>query len=247
MVALRVFLFSLVFSLIAIRIEANSEIFIKEGIYVPFFQDKNEGDQKIGRLIIDKFPVTNDDFLRFIKSHPEWRRSLRKEIFAGPSYLEHWDSDTTFPIEKTFLPVTNISWFVARKYCEAQHKRLLTTAEWEYASDAQNPTSLDLILSWYGKTDDQLASVKIGQKNSYGLVGMHGIVWEWVEDFSSAIMAGDGRSSNETSGSLFCGSGSLKAKDPSQYATFMRFAYRSSLKANSVGRNLGFRCGRSTQ
>jgi hypothetical protein len=37
----------------------------------------------------------------------------------------------------------------------------------------------------------------------------------------------------------------MKAKDPSQYATFMRIAYRSSLQANSVGGMLGFRCARS--
>ncbi len=227
---------------ISVSAEVASEISVKAGTYVPFFRDKDEGDQQIAALLIDKFPVTNRDFLVFVKAHPEWRKSLRKEVFAGPSYLEHWESDLSFLKDKALLPVTNVSWFVARKYCESQNKRLLTIAEWEFVSAAQDPAVLGLILNWYGKTNDKLTAVNKASPNSFGLVGMHGLIWEWVEDFSSAIVANDSRSSNEAGGAMFCGSGSLNAKDPTQYATFMRFAYRSSLKANSTGRNLGFRC-----
>lgn len=225
----------------------SAEVLIKGGIYTPFFRDKNETDQQIGALKVDKFPVTNLDFQNFLKTHPDWRRSSRKEIFAGESYLEQWESDMSFSKEKAQLPVTNVSWFAARKYCESQSKRLMTIAEWEFVSNAQDPAVLGLILGWYGKTDDKLTIVHKASSNSFGLVGMHGLIWEWVEDFSSAIVAGDSRSSNEANGAIFCGSGSLNAKDPSQYATFMRFAHRSSLKANSTGRNLGFRCAKSAE
>ncbi|MEK6555753.1 MAG: SUMF1/EgtB/PvdO family nonheme iron enzyme, partial [Bdellovibrionota bacterium] len=149
--------------------------------------------------------------------------------------------------EKALLPVTNVSWFVARKFCESSNKRLLTTAEWEYVSNAQDSAVLGTVLEWYGKTNDTLKPVTQAKANAFGIVGMHGLIWEWVEDYSSAIMANDSRSSNEISSAMFCGSGSLKAKDPSQYATFMRFAHRSSLKADSTGRNLGFRCVRNAQ
>lgn len=229
------------------KAERSPEVYVKGGTYAPFFQDKDEGDQKITALWVDKFPVTNREFLAFVKTHPEWRRSSRKKIFAGKAYLEHWQSDLVFSNEQASFPVTSVSWFGARKYCESLNKRLLTIAEWEYISNAQDPAVLGAILEWYGKTDDKLRSVNQGKENLFGIVGMHGLIWEWVEDFSSAIVSGDSRSSNETSGAMFCGSGSLKAKDPSQYATFMRFAYRNSLKANSTGRNLGFRCVRSAQ
>lgn len=222
-----------------------AEIFVKGGIYSPFFKDKDEVDQQISSLWVDKFPVTNREFLSFVKKHPEWRRSNRKEVFVGIGYLEHWQSDLNFSKKFSSLPVTNISWFVARKYCESLDKRLMTTAEWEYVSNAQDPSTLGDILEWYGKTDDKLKSVNQGKKNIFGVVGMHGLIWEWVEDYSSAIVSGDSRSTNETSSKMFCGSGSLKAKDPTQYATFMRFAFRSSLKANSTGRSLGFRCAKS--
>lgn len=223
------------------------EIYVKGGTYAPFFRDKDEGDQKVPSLWVDKFPVTNRDFLSYLKIHPEWRRSARKEIFAGRAYLEHWQTDLAFSKETASFPVANVSWFVAREYCKNLNKRLMTIAEWEYVSNAQDPTVLGAILEWYGKTEDKLQPVTRAAVNSFGVVGMHGLIWEWVEDFSSTIVLGDSRSSNETSAAMFCGGGSLKAKDPSQYATFMRFAYRSSLKANSTGRNLGFRCVRSAE
>jgi len=225
----------------------SADILVKEGVYMPFFRDKDEPDQKIPALKVDKYPVTNAEYLKFVKSHPEWKKSLRKNIFADEGYLEEWTSDLSFAKQKENFPVTNVSWFAARKYCESLNKRLLTIAEWEYVSQAQDPSILSSILEWYGKTDDRLTPVNKAKKNANGLVGMHGLIWEWVEDFSSAIVAGDSRSSNETSATLFCGSGAMKAKDPSQYATFMRFAYRSSLKARSTGRNLGFRCARNTE
>lgn len=227
--------------------QASPEVYVKGGIYSPFFRDKDEGEQKINSLSVDKFPVTNRNFLDFVKKHPEWRKSSRKEIFADKGYLEHWQSDLSFEKDKSLLPITNISWFAARKYCESFNKRLMTIAEWEFVSNAQDPSVLESILEWYGRTDDKLQPVTRAKTNVFGVIGMHGLIWEWVEDFSSAIVAGDSRSSSEANGAMFCGSGSLKAKDPAQYATFMRFAYRSSLKAHSTGRNLGFRCVRETK
>jgi formylglycine-generating enzyme required for sulfatase activity len=41
---------------------------------------------------------------------------------------------------------------------------------------------------------------------------------------------------------LYCAAGSLKAVDKEDYASFMRFAFRESLKAAYTVRNLGFRC-----
>jgi formylglycine-generating enzyme len=225
-------------------IAAAEEVQVRSGKYVPFFRDEGEKDQQIESLSIDLYPVTNADYLEFVRKNPEWQKSKVKSIFAGRGYLEHWPSDLKIPQAMRRQPVTGVSWFAARRYCESRGMRLLSTAEWEYAADSQAPENLALILDWYSKPG-MLASVSQGKTNTFGIKGMHGLVWEWVDDFSSAIVAGDSRSTNEISKSMFCGSGSLKAKDPSQYATFMRFAFRSSLKANSTGRNLGFRCARA--
>ena len=57
------------------------------------------------------------------------------------------------------------------------------------------------------------------------------------------VIAEDGRSAGDQN-ALFCGSGGARAIDPSDSATFMRYAFRSSLKARYTVRNLGFRCAR---
>jgi formylglycine-generating enzyme required for sulfatase activity len=46
----------------------------------------------------------------------------------------------------------------------------------------------------------------------------------------------------EDQSSRFCGAGAATAADATDYATFMRYAFRSSLRASYTVRNLGFRC-----
>ncbi len=220
------------------------EVYVDKGIYKPFFRDVGEADQKIGPLIVDAYPVTNREFSIFLANNKNFVRSKIARVFASESYLEHWSGDQDFTSDLSNKPVTNISWFVARKYCESFNKRLMSSSEWEYVSDSSNPKNLDLVLNWYAKPGANIQPISKFKANAFGIYGMHGQIWEWVEDFSSAILSGDSRSSNESIANLFCGSSALKARDPSQYASFMRFAYRSSLRARFVGRNLGFRCAR---
>lgn len=219
-------------------------VLIPRGVYEPFFRDQGEKEIPVGPFLIDRDSVTNAEFREFLKTHPQWRRSRIKKIFAEPAYLARWTGDTAFPPTMADWPVTNVSWFVARKFCEAQGRRLPTLAEWEYAADSRNPDHLQAVLEWYANPNAVLKNVRDLKTNAFGVRGMHGNVWEWVEDFSTVIMAGDSRSSNETDRKMFCGAGSLRAKDPAQYATFMRFAHRSSLSANMTGETLGFRCVR---
>jgi formylglycine-generating enzyme required for sulfatase activity len=215
-----------------------------KGVFTPFFRDNGEGDKSVGPFVADRMPVTNGEFLEFVTSHPEWRRSKTKAVFSDKSYLRHWRGDLEFDPAIARLPVVNVSWFAARKFCEARGARLLTVSEWEFAADAQDQKALEKILAWYARPDTPLVRVGLGEANRFGLHDMHGLIWEWVEDYASVIVAGDSRDSNEANGAKFCGSGSLKAKDPNAYAAFMRYAYRSSLKGAFSASTLGFRCGR---
>ena len=65
---------------------------------------------------------------------------------------------------------------------------------------------------------------------------------EWVEDFNSALVTGESRGDTALERSMYCGSGALGAANPSDYAGFMRQAFRSGLHAQYTIRNLGFRC-----
>ncbi len=219
----------------------GKEVKLPEAVYVPIFRDPGEVDTKVGPLLIDETPVTNQEFLKFIKANPNFSRSKIPKLFADSGYLSHWASDTTFAKSVADFPVTHVSWFAARKFCAAQGKRLPTIAEWEVASDAQSPKIESEILEWYAKPGSKLRSVGKEPGNKFGVKDAHGLIWEWVENFSEAIMSGDSRGGSSTE-SLFCGGAALKAKDPRLYATFMRFAFRSSLTAKYDSANLGFRC-----
>ena len=64
--------------------------------------------------------------------------------------------------------------------------------------------------------------------------------------FNSILLTGESRSDVTTDKNLFCGSGSLNASDLMNYAAFIRYAFRGSVKANYAVKNLGFRCVKDT-
>ena len=84
---------------------------------------------------MDVYPVTNSEYLSFVKEHLQWQRSKVKRLFSDGSYLANWKGDTSLgDLINPNAPVTNISWFTAKNYCEVQGKRLPTVDEWEYAA-----------------------------------------------------------------------------------------------------------------
>lgn len=213
---------------------------IPAGSYVPFFASQSRQPVVVDAFKMDVYPVTNSEFLEFVTKHKEWRRSQAAKIFIDESYLKSWKSDLELPssVDKA-KPVTEVSWFAAVAYCEAQGKELPTTDQWEYvAEDAhREPEKLKKkILDWYSvPTLVSMPPISSQGMNGYGISDLFGLVWEWTLDFNSSI------SSSENS-TLFCGAGSVGALDISDYEKFMRYSFRSSLKANYTTLNLGFRC-----
>jgi len=78
--------------------------------------------------------------------------------------------------------------------------------------------------------------------NAYGLRDLHGVVWEWTEDYSALLVSADNRNQGDPDRSRFCGAGALSVADPEQYAVLMRVALLSSLGGSDTTMNLGFRC-----
>lgn len=228
-------------------------VLIPGGKFVPFFEDgQKKKPVSVDQFLLDKYPVTNREFLKFVTANPKWRKSQVKKIFADDSYLNQWQSDL-LPGSSVELdaPVTMVSWFAARAYAQWKGKRLPVLNEWEYAARASfnSPDGLQeagfkqQILDWYSKpAPGRLRPVGESRANYFGVYDMHGLVWEWVDDFSSVLVGT--QTDGNTDRNLYCGSGSIKTTDPGDYAAFLRYALRSSLKANYSVHNLGFRCAK---
>lgn len=231
-------------------------VVVPEGRYVPFFRGTNDPNEVlVPAFLLDVHPVTNAEFLEFLRDNPKWRRSQVKRLFADAEYLRTWAGDLE-PGTNVLLnaPVTHVSWFAAKAFAAWKGKRLPTVAEWEYAAaasanraDGENdPEFTRAIRRWYSTpSPGALSPVGQGQANLYGAYDLHGLVWEWVADFSTAMVSGDARGDTGLDRQLFCASGSEAVKDRANFPTFMRFGFRSSLKASYTVHNLGFRCARN--
>jgi formylglycine-generating enzyme required for sulfatase activity len=107
-------------------------------------------------------------------------------------------------------PVERVSWHDATEFCHrlaqktGRPYRLPSEAEWEYACRAGTTTpfyfgeTITTDLANYRGTDDEYGSYGRGPKgiyrqettpvgsfpaNAFGLYDMHGLVWEWCEDY----------------------------------------------------------------
>jgi formylglycine-generating enzyme required for sulfatase activity len=224
------------------------------GKYAPLFRgEKDAKEITVAPFLLDERPVTNGEFLAFVRENPRWQRSQVKRLFADERYLAHWAGDFDLGKADAAQPVTCVSWFAAKSFAAWRGRRLATTVEWEFAAGA-GFTSADgakdaefqkSIARWYATpSPDVLPAAGSGRANLFGLRDLHGLVWEWTADFNSAIVTGDARGDTGLERNLFCGAGSLGAKDTANFPAFMRFGMRSSLKASYTVHNLGFRCAK---
>ncbi len=210
------------------------------------------GKQPVAPFWMMRTPVTNADFLAFTKTNPQWRRGRVPGVMAQSRYLSHWAGPQDLgEAAKPAQPVVQVSWFAANAYCEAQGARLPTWTEWEYAAaadetrrDARNDRIWrERILNWYSRPSNAaLPRAGLQPANVYGVQDLHGLVWEWTEDFSSMLMDADNRNQGDPDNARFCGAGALSMNDRDNYAVLMRVAMLSSLSAESSTANLGFRC-----
>lgn len=236
---------------------ALNMVVIPAGDYRPLYMSKDSPQTKVKSFSIDVRPVTNQQFVQFVADNPSWQPKVISQIFAEPQYLQHWKDKNKqiLPSEDQLnSPVINVSWFAAQAYCRSLDKRLPTVAEWERVASAsetladgsQEKSYHQRILEWYSQPSrKQLPEVGGKVANFWGVQDLHGLIWEWTEDFNSALVSGESRGDSSIDQKLFCAAGSQGAADPSDYAAFMRFGFRSSLQAKFTLPNLGFRCASS--
>jgi len=228
-------------------------VLLPAGAYAPFLRGPGVPARvAVAAFLLDERPVTNADFLAFVRANPQWRRSAVSPLFADASYLGKWSADLEpGPQAPSDAPVVQVSWFAARAYARWVGKRLPTTAEWEFAAAAgysgpdgrSDPELNRALYAWLARpAPEVLPAVATARPDFHGVRGLHGLVWEWVEDFSSALVTGESRADAGVDRNLFCAGGALNARDTGDYAAYMRQALRSSLKANNTTGTLGFRC-----
>jgi formylglycine-generating enzyme required for sulfatase activity len=228
---------------------------IEAGSYKPLYKQADDVSEiAVEPFYLDRYQVSNQQFINFTNEHDKWSKAKIKPIFADPTYLQQFDHANVKEIAQQ--PVVNVSWFAASAYCNAQGKRLPSLDEWEYAARA-GPTKIDgtsdiefreLILQWYSKpVTEALLDVTAAEANYWGVHGMHGVVWEIVRDFNTALVTGESRGDSSLDKQLFCGAGAAASVDPSDYAAFMRYALRSSYSSSYTLNSLGFRCAKDIE
>ena len=227
---------------------------IPAGNYRPLFRgEKDAKEIAVAAFQLDARPVTNGEFLEFVRANPKWQRSQVKRLFADERHLTHWAGDLDLGNARAAQPVTHVSWFAAKGYATACGKRLPTTAEWELvaatgftvADGAKDAEFQAEVAHWYSTPSPAvLPDTGLGRANLFGVRELHGLIWEWTSDFNSAMVTGDARGDTGLERQLFCGAGSVGARDTGNFAAFMRFGFRSSLRAGYTVHNLGFRCAK---
>lgn len=156
--------------------------------------------EQVAPFLIAKTPVSNEEYKRFID---EAKHSAPE--FNSVGNKEHLWTGRTFPPEIAEQPVVNVSWHDAAAYCGWLAKktgkafRLPTEEEWEFAARGNQkrayPWGNDISkekawykAKWAGPKTMQPADY--GTPNPYGLLGMSGNVWQWVDDWFVPVFNG---------------------------------------------------------
>jgi formylglycine-generating enzyme required for sulfatase activity len=144
-----------------------------------FLYGEDKAKQTLPEYWIDKTPVTNAEYARFVQD-------------TGHEAPKHWQGKNSPPADKADHPVVYVSWHDASAYAEWAGKRLPTEAEWEKAARGtdgrdypwgNDPPTPELCN--YGRNEgDTTPAGKYSPRGDSpcGGVDMAGNVWEWCAD-----------------------------------------------------------------
>ena len=228
--------------------QGQSSIKVVKGGKMESFISKKKGEKVIiYNFMMSDHAVTNAEYKEFVDKNPRWKKSSVSRLLADRNYLSHWTSDNSFPPSMAQKGVTNVSWHAAKAYCAWKGGTLPTNVQWEFALSKQHRSIKtgavvsvnDVLLQWYANANP--LETLGGIINTDGIKDLVGAGWEWTENFNELIINGDSRGNSNQESNLVCGSASLNSNDVKNYARFIRIAFRTSLKASTTTKNLGFR------
>ena len=200
----------------------------KEMVHVPageFLYGDEKKKRELPEFWIDKTPVTNAEYARFVSA-------------TGHGPPQHWKSKTPSK-EIAAHPVVYVSWRDAVAYAEWAGKRLPTEEEWEKAARGtdgreypwgdQEPAPQLCNFDRNEGSTTPVGKYSPQGDSPYGCVDMAGNVWEWTSsdyDASNKVLRG---------GSWI--------DEPSR----VRGANRGWRRPGDSSGNFGFRCARGSE
>ena len=231
-------------------------VLIPTGVYHPLFKFKTDAAEvPVKAFYLDAVPVSNGDFLEFVRANPRWQRSQVKRLFADESYLKDWAGDLDPGNDAPANAPVTVRLLVRREGLCAMERQTacqpLPNGNTPRPPAPRGPTgktthnSKPKSCNGIPRPRRRAAARRVrAAANFFGVRDLHGLVWEWVADFNSAMISDDSRGDGVLERRFFCGAGSQGAQDVDDYPAFMRYAFRSSLKADYCIHDLGFRCAK---
>ena len=189
---------------------------LPEGDYMPFFQaSPGKGKARVAATPVrmsafrlDAFPVTNAQFLDFVRQHPEWRRSRIKPLFADQHYLAKWRSDLEAARCGSGIRTCD-------KRVMVRSRGLLRSAGPAAAdnrtvgvrprrSRTQTNEIAQRSLDWFSAPNpEHLSAVGRGEPNGFGIYDLVGLVWEWTLDNNSFMTGTEQRNTSSKDDAAF--------------------------------------------
>jgi serine/threonine-protein kinase len=193
--------------------------------------EKPEHKVAIKTFLLDRFEVTNEQYLEFVKA-------------TGHAAPPGWKG-YSFPPGEGKYPVTTVSWDDAADYAAWAKKRLPTEAEWEYAARGGEGR----MYPWGNEFAPQKANTREMRKNGpmpvgsyedganrWGIYDLAGNVSEWT---ASEYKLYPGSKAKEISGQKVVRGGSFVANQ-----VYARGTTRVPLPPATRDSSIGFRCAK---
>jgi formylglycine-generating enzyme required for sulfatase activity len=200
---------------------------------------------KVGSFFIDKYPVTNEEFKKFLDA-THYRPA------DAHNFLKDWKNGI-YPEGWAKKPVTWVSLEDARAYAKWAGKRLPHEWEWQYAAQGTDGRVYPWGSTWRA---DCVATPDHGHEltgpaevdahpcgaSPFGVMDMTGNVWQWTDEFQdehtrAAILRGGGYYRPDGSRWYF----------PSAYRLDEHGKYLLMAPSKDRAGTLGFRCVKDAQ